>query len=105
METWTPLQLYSCAFATAAVGGLGALFRSDKPLTVRTVIGETLFHGCSGAGLGAIGHEFWWRARPGTVVGVSALYGAGLFSFAEIKAMLLRTLHSAPPESHDESNS
>ena len=73
------------------------MFRSDKPLNVRTVLGETLFHGCAGAGLGAIGHEFWWTSKPATVVGVAALYGAGLFSLSEVKATLLRTLYSPQP--------
>lgn len=102
METWAPTTLYACAFAAAAAGGLAVYLRSDKPLTWRAIISETVYHGLLGAGLGAILFEWKFKSKPATVVAVAALYGVGVLTVAELKAALLRALNVNQSRNNDE---
>jgi hypothetical protein len=93
MQTWSPLTLYASAFAAAASGGVAVYLRSDKPITFRALFGEALYHGLVGAGVGAIGHEWKFKDKPGTVVAIAALYGVGVLAISEIKAAILRAFN------------
>lgn len=102
MKSWSPLALYACAFAAAAAGGLAVYLRSDKPITVRAMLSETIYHGLLGAGLGAILHEWRFKEKPATVVAVAALYGVGVLTVAEFKAALLRALNFNQSRNNDD---
>ena len=104
METWSSTTLYACAFAAAAAGGLAVYLRSDKPVTFRGLFSEALYHGLLGAGLGAVGYEWKWKGKPGTVIAIATFYGVGVLTLNEIKAALLRALNIGQPGNPNDSN-
>lgn len=102
MDTWSPLTLYACAFAAAASGGIAVYLRSDKPVTLRLLLAECVYHGLMGAGLGAVAYEWRWKSKPGTVIAIAAFYGLGLFTLGEVKAALLRAFNVSQPGTKDD---
>jgi hypothetical protein len=102
MDTWTPQTLYGCAFATAACVAIAAYIRSGKPVTFWRLLAEGVFHGLVGAGLGAVVHEWKFKTKPGTVLAVAIGWGAGVFSLADVKAVLGRVLNLPPSRDRDE---
>lgn len=87
MSDWTPLHLFVYSVFLSGTIAFAALLRSDKPLTIRTVIGEVVYHGIMGGGLVMLCYDFlgWknWR-----VIGTSILYGGGVITAKWIKAIV-----------------
>lgn len=76
-DDFSPLETFGAVFTLASLGGLAALLRSGKKLTVRSVGSAML----NGGLIGLIIALVWWHRYGGAdlyfLVGVSALAGFG----------------------------
>lgn len=77
-DKFDPKMTLSAAFAISSLGGLAAMLRSNKPLTVRAVLSAVLYSGV----MGLIIALLWYNYFDGNgniyfLLGVSGLAGVG----------------------------
>lgn len=77
-DKFDPKLTLSAAFAISSLGGLAAMLRSNKPLTIRAVLSALLYSGM----MGLIIALLWYNYFDGSgniyfLLGVSGLAGVG----------------------------
>jgi hypothetical protein len=74
----TPLQVFMACFGLASLGGLTALLRSGRPLTVRTLTAAVLYSGLMGVIIGLVWYNYFdGQNNVFFLMGVSGLAGLG----------------------------
>lgn len=95
-EPWSWWQLYGYSFLVAGTCAAVATGRetNEWPGLYKLVF-AFLFHGFTAAGAGTIIYEnvSWAKGKPGTVIGISTLYGLGRLAFNDLKGVLLGALN------------
>lgn len=95
MEAWTPLQVFMASYVAAAVGGVGALLASDRPITLRSLGKAIVYYGVAGCGFAMTGFEYFGgKERPWRIIGLAALLGVGAIKVSDVTAVVRRMLSS-----------
>jgi hypothetical protein len=90
---WTPIQMMVYTYIAAVVGGASAFLYSDKPLTMRSLVGYMLYHGAAGMIFGSIAyHYLGGKNNPALVIAFAMAVGVGILHIAEVKNIMLRVL-------------
>lgn len=71
------LQFLTSAFALSSVGGLAALLRSQRPLTIRSILSATLYSGFVGLMIALTSYSYFGVTNPYFLLGVCCLAGIG----------------------------
>lgn len=99
MEGWTPLQVFLASYIAAAIGGVGALLSSDKPITLRTLGKALVYYGVAGCGFAMTGFEYiGGKEKPWRVIGSAALLGIGAIKMPDVAAIARRVLKTEEPK-------
>lgn len=77
MEKLGPFELFVSAFGISSVGGLAALLRSKKELTVRSILSATLYSGVTGLIIAFLSYNYFGVTNPYFLLGVCGLAGIG----------------------------
>ncbi|BBO31054.1 hypothetical protein [Lacipirellula parvula] len=95
MEAWTPLQIFMASYAAAAIGGVGALLASDRPITLRSLGKALVYYGVAGCGFAMTGFEYiGGKEKPWRIIGFAALLGVGAIKVSDVAAVARRMLSS-----------
>lgn len=73
----SPVALFLSAFTLSSLGGLTALLRSHKVLSVRLVISAILYSGLMGLVIALLSHKYFGVDNPYFLLGVCGLAGIG----------------------------
>lgn len=77
-EKFDPIRVMFTAFALASFGGLAALLRSEKVLTLRAIFAATFYSGITGLIIGLLWYNYFnAQGNIYFLLGVSALAGIG----------------------------
>lgn len=86
----------SCALSAGT--NVGAILLTERPLTVRTIIGTVLFHGPMGGGFATGLHEsFSWARKPAVAIFFAIAYGGGVVTIPDLRSVALRILGNDKP--------
>lgn len=93
--------LFGLSCAIAGLGGFGRLLQTTEPINARNIAAYVIVHAFSGGGFAGIGYEYLgWKGRPLAMLGISALYGAGVVSTKWIMEVVARVLGLSAPGDH-----
>lgn len=87
---WSPLAVFSCAFAASAFAGLAALLRFGKRLTPLTIIASMLNSGLLGLAIMLVWYDETGQTSPYFVLGIGILAGLGGWSLLDFVLYVLR---------------
>ncbi len=90
-EPLDPIGILISAFALSSVGGLAALLRSNKKLTMRVVVSAVLYSGIMGLVMALISYRYFGIANPYFLLGVCGLAGIGGTTVIDFMLQLLKS--------------
>lgn len=73
----TPLTLFLSAMGLSSVGGLAALLRSHRSLSVRTLVAAAIYSGITGLIIALLSYNYFGVTNPYFLLGVCGLAGVG----------------------------
>ena len=90
-EKLESIKVLAAALAISSVGGLAALLRSNKPITVRAVLSALLYSGLVGLIIALLWYNFFeGKGNIFFLLGVSGLAGIGGTTVLDLIIQLLK---------------